>query len=54
MNSPESSKQNSPKRKKKYSTPVVRSYGVIHAITKNVGKTGMIDGGGKNPRTGLP
>ena len=38
--------------RKKYSPPVIRRYGALRALTRNVGKTGLIDGGGKGAKTG--
>ena len=37
--------------RKKYSKPVLHSYGAVRSLTKNFGMTGTIDGGGKNPKT---
>jgi hypothetical protein len=39
--------------RKKYQRPEIRRYGSVRAITQNVGMMGMIDGGGKNPKTGV-
>ena len=54
MNPSEKKKPETRGTKKKYTTPVMHSYGAVRSLTKNVGMTGVIDGGGKNPRTGLP
>ena len=39
--------------KRKYAKPVVRTYGTIRALTRNVAnKTATADGGGKKAKTG--
>jgi len=49
-------KAGKPEPKKTYTPPVLTVYGTVRDLTKNVGHTGMADGGSflSLPKTGLP
>ena len=53
MNPPDKTKQREPgPAKKRYSSPVIRCYGTIHAITQSAGMSGAKDGPPSNTKTG--